>query len=466
MLACTPRFARTVALVGWLTASAPALDAQTPGTLDPAFGGGDGIYVFEPSATATNANVLDAAAAPDGKFFVAGSVLAGDYDTFACRIISSANEIICFVVPFDLGGTNHDSGNAVAVGADGKVVVAGTADGPANDPDQRAVFLRNGGAFTLDPTFGGDGKVDDIDFPFPFGATSVAVLPNGQVAWAGYIDQTSRHMLVGRLQQNGSLDTTFDGDGYRVVIFDAGGDFDDEARDLALQGDGKLVVVGYANTGAPNSSSADYAIARLNTNGSLDSSFSGDGKVLVSFEDEDGPPDRATSVAIDRFGRIVVAGITAGKINVARLQPDGTLDPSFGGGDGKVSFSILSINDARSEPDLLLLPGDSILVAGDFDPGGADLEDSFIAVLEPNGDFDPTVGGGDGKVTYPTLPQLTDPAPSFGGAALVAGKVLVGGDGGFAESDLAFALRIWMSRLFRDDFETGDKTQWSATTGP
>lgn len=58
-----------------------------------------------------------------------------------------------------------------------------------------------------------------------------------------------------------------------------------------------------------------------------------------------------------------------------------------------------------------------------------------------------------------------NPAPSFGGAALVEGKVLVGGDGSFAEPDLAFALRIWMSGLFRDDFETGDESQCSSSTG-
>jgi uncharacterized delta-60 repeat protein len=458
------RVALAAALLASLAGARAPLHAETPGQLDPAFGGGDGIYVFEPSATATHANVLDVAAAPDGKLFLAGSVLAGGYDNLACRIVASAGEIVCHVVPFDFGGTDNDSANAIAVGSDNKPVVAGTADGPAADPDSRAVFVRFSTGFSFDSTFDGDGKVDDIDFPFPFGATAVAVLPNGKVAWAGYIDQTSRHMLVGRLLQNGSLDTTFDGDGYRVVIFDAGGDFADEARDIAVQDDGKLVVVGYANTGAPNSSSGDFAIARLNTNGSLDTSFSGDGKVLVSFEDVDGPPDHATNVAVDRFGRIVVAGITAGKVDVARLLPDGALDPSFGGGDGKVSFSILSINDVRSEPDLLLLPGDSILIAGDFDPGGADLEDSFVAVLERDGDLDPTFGGGDGKVTYGTLPQMSDPAPSFGGAALVAGKVVVGGDGGFAESDLAFALRIWMSGLFRDDFETGDALEWSAAS--
>ena len=464
MLAGTPGLARLTPFAALLTLFATPLGAQTPGSLDPAFGGGDGIYVLEPSATATLANVLDAAAGPDGKFFVAGNVLVGTYNSFACRIVSIADEIICNVVPFNLGGGQNDSGNAIAVGADGKAVVAGTADGPGNDPDQRAVFARFTAAFALDPAFGGDGKVDDINFPFPFGASAVAVLPDGRVAWAGYIDQTSRHMLVGRLQQNGSLDTTFDGDGYRVVIFDAGGDFYDEAKDLAVQEDGKLVVVGFARTGPPPN--GDFAIARLNTNGSLDTSFSGDGKVLVAFGDFDAA-DMTSSVAIDRFGRIVVAGINTylGAIIVARLQPDGTLDPSFGGGDGKVTFSILSPFDPSSEPDLLLLPGDSILVAGDFDPGGADPIDNFIAVLEPDGDLDPTFGGGDGKVTYASLPEISEPATYFGGAALFAGKVLVAGTPGFAQNDLAFALSLWMNRLFVDDFETGNVVPWSGSAG-
>src|SRR5688572_28021301 len=116
MLVSPPRLARLAAFAALLTLVATPLGAQTPGSLDPVFGGGDGIYAFEPNGTATHANVLDAVAGPDDKFFEAGSVLAGDYNTFACRIISSANEIFCLTLPFDLGGTDNDSGNAVALG--------------------------------------------------------------------------------------------------------------------------------------------------------------------------------------------------------------------------------------------------------------------------------------------------------------------------------------------------------------
>jgi uncharacterized delta-60 repeat protein len=374
------------------------------------------------------------------------------------------------MLPFDLGGVGHDFGKAVAVGLDGRAVVAGEADGPAADPDTRAVFLRLTTGMALDPTFDGDGKIDDFNFSVPFGAAAVAVQADDKVVWAGHIDQSllgvpNRNFLVGRLLANGALDPTFDGNGYRVILFDAGSDLADEASAIALQPDGKIVVVGEAKTGAANSGSGDYAIARLAADGSLDATFSGDGKVLVSFAADNQPNDSAAAVAVDRFGRIVVAGKTGGSaVGVVRLLPDGALDPSFGVG-GKTSFSIVASGDVRGHRSLLLLPGDGILVAGDFDPPGSDLKDNYVAVLEPDGDLDPTFGGGDGKVTFATLPLIADPDTSFTTTALFAGKVLVAGDTGFTQDDIGFALRLWMSQLLRDDFETGNLVQWSGSAG-
>jgi uncharacterized delta-60 repeat protein len=317
-------------------------------------------------------------------------------------------------------------------------------------------------AFTLDSTFDGDGKIDDFDLTAPFDARAVAVQTDGKIVWAGSVEQSlfgvpNVNFLVGRFLANGAPDPTFDGNGYRVVLFDAGGSLADYAEGVAVQADGKVVVVGRAYTG-PNST--DFAIARLNVDGSLDTTFSGDGKLLVSFVDDSF--DSADSVAIDRFGRIVVAGAADFfHDGVVRLLADGTFDPSFGVG-GKTQLTIGSGNGTRS---LLLLPGDAILVAGDIDPPGADEMDNYVAMLEPDGDLDLGFGGGDGKVTFGTLPFVADPHTSFKAVAAHAGKILVAGDASTDQPDIGFALRLWMSRIHRDDFETGNLLQWSGSAG-
>ena len=99
---------------------------------------------------------------------------------------------------------------------------------------------------------------------------------------------------------------------------------------MALQGDGKIVVVGTSATG----SGGDFALARYNPNGSLDTSFSGDGKQTTDFG---GVGDGATGVALQADGKIVAVGSSrsgGGDFALARYNPNGSLDTSFSG-DGK-----------------------------------------------------------------------------------------------------------------------------------
>ncbi len=473
MLVGTTRLARLATFAALLTLVATPLAAQTSGSFDPGYGGGDGIRLFEPNIVATGAAVGGAAVRADGTLWIGGSVLQGDFDTFVCRMSPGGGAEACVTLPIDLSPSATDHIHDVAVDAAGNAVVVGQAGGPPGDTDSRALFMRVTNSPALDATFAGDGIVDDFDLTVPFVAQAVALQPNGRIVWAGYVDQQplgipDRNMIVGRLLANGSLDSSFDGDGYRLVVLNTGGNLVDDATDVAVQPDGKIVIVGSTAVGPSNGADADYAVIRLNADGSFDNSFSGDGKVLIDVDDDFGLPDSGGTVAIDRFGRMVVAGLAGGFGNgvcVVRLLPGGELDPSFGAG-GTKEFSIVEPGDPRRAPKVLLLPGDAIGVVGDFDPDvGGDTTDSYLAVLEPDGDLDPTFGGGDGKVTFSGVPEMTDPAPSFAGAAVFGGRVLVAGDGGFEQSDLAFALRLWMRGLFRDDFETGNAKQWSATTG-
>jgi len=143
------------------------------------------------------------------------------------------------------------------------------------------------------------------------------------------------------LAASGDLDTTFSGDGKIIQSFAGDAHI---GRDVAVQSDGKVVVVGERDflDGAGDVTSSDFVIARYNTDGSLDSTFDGDGRRLVNF----GTFDMAYSVAIQTDGKIVVSGDTCVfmtnmicDLAVARLNSNGSLDSSFSG-DGRVTTDI------------------------------------------------------------------------------------------------------------------------------
>lgn len=194
----------------------------------------------------------------------------------------------------DVPGTG--SGNAVAIQADGKIVVVGSAAGDF----AVARYNRNG---TLDVTFGGDGIVTtDLGGPVD-AARAVALQADGRIVVAGSAGvELDRTLAIVRYNTDGTLDTSFDGDGRLtrefIITPDAGGG----AADIAIQADGKIVVVG--------STGSDFAVARFNPNGTPDTTF-GLAATGVVTKDFGGINDRAAAVAIQADGRIVVAGTTS-----------------------------------------------------------------------------------------------------------------------------------------------------------
>lgn len=188
----------------------------------------------------------------------------------------------------------------------------------------------------------------------------------------------------------GSFDLTFAGTGYVVTPFDRGGANNDAAEAVAVQADGKMVAAGYAQRDTTNH---DFAVVRYNRDGSLDTSFGSGGKVLVAF-DLGGPnDDRARAVALQPNGRIVVAGFAADALGprfaAARLNADGTLDTTFDG-DGRAVVGILTGATnalAIQQPDGgILLAGTVLTLAGHTDFG--------VARLLSGGQADLTFGNG------------------------------------------------------------------------
>ena len=241
-------------------------------------------------------------------------------------------------------------GEAVLVQPNGKIVVGGASDGG----DFALARYTPDGA--LDPVFDGDGTVT-TDFGLGDSVSAIAFRPGYLVA-AGISSQLppSGHFAVARYRLDGSLDPMFDGDGKVAVNFGARSAY---CRDLAVQPDGKIVVVGAIE---PDSSSGfSFALARFNQDGSLDPSFGTGGLVIT---DLGGPNDGAQAVALQSDGRIVVAGRT-GNIGpsdfaVVRYETNGALDPSFDE-DGKATIDFGGDEEAS---EVVLQTDGKILVVG------------------------------------------------------------------------------------------------------
>ncbi|TAL47629.1 MAG: hypothetical protein EPN89_08335 [Methylovulum sp.] len=279
------------------------------------------------------------------------------------------------------GSDADDYGNSVTVQADGKILVAGTSS-LGSISDIALVRYNNDGS--LDTRFNGDGKVTtDFGSSFDYG-NSVTVQADGKILVAGntaLLLGISDFALV-RYNSDGSLDTRFNGDGKVTTGF---GSADSFGYSVTVQANGKILVAGTSVTG----SSLGFALVRYNSDGSLDTGFDGDGKVTTDF----GPAyDTGNSVTVQADGKILVAGISLNGSDhdfaVARYHSDGSLDTGFDD-DGKITTDFGSSNDTGYS--VTVQADAKILVAGNSN------DDFALARYNADGSLD-TGFDGDGKV--------------------------------------------------------------------
>jgi uncharacterized delta-60 repeat protein len=229
----------------------------------------------------------------------------------------------------------------------------------------------------LDLAFGTNGKV--LTSFYGDGAASVVLQSDGKIVVAGDSNNgNDSDFAVARYNSDGTLDTSFSADG--EVITDFGGE--DYGTSVAIQSDGKIVVAGYGSSGGPE----DFAIVRYNTDGSLDTSFDTDGKLLIDF----GRYENGKALAIQTDGKIVLAGNSvaggglAANINLVRLNTNGSLDTTFDS-DGKVTTDIGPNDDALS---IAIQSDGKIIIGGGSDASGS-LETTLIR-YNSNGSLDTT----------------------------------------------------------------------------
>jgi uncharacterized delta-60 repeat protein len=269
--------------------------------------------------------------------------------------------------------------NAAAVQPDGKIVVVGSASVVVGEPFSGSAIARYNPDGTLDSTFATGGK-----FFRRFGIQShfrsVVIQPDGKILAAGDLSPraSTYSSLIVRYNTDGTLDTSF---GNAGVASTPGGDGNYIAiGSILLQSDGKIVAVNYG----------DYLSAiRYNSDGSLDTSFGVGGKVLNSSV---GISTRVGVLQAD--GKIIVAGTFkingVGNFALARLNPNGSLDTSFGN-NGKVFTSIGTVNSFANG--IALQTDGKIVVVGYSGPDNGNGGVAALVRYKTDGSLDLTFGG-------------------------------------------------------------------------
>lgn len=283
--------------------------------------------------------------------------------------------------PAGMGGAK-----AIKIETDGKIVIAGNYTEEIGQPYPRrqvalARYLANG---SIDTTFGLNGIVR-TSAGTDAAANALVIQADGKLVVAGSTkssDTAWEHFLLIRYNPDGSLDTSFGTGGIAINLISSSYDW---ANALNIDANGKLVALGFAYT----SSAGDcFAVVRYGSNGTLDYSFGGSGIVKVCTAGE----SRGNALAIQADGKLVLAGDVrhdyTRDFGLVRLNSDGTLDTSFGVGGGVIT----SVKDYDYPYALAIQPDGKLVVAGGAEDTG--IFDFALARYNSNGSLDASFGTG------------------------------------------------------------------------
>jgi uncharacterized delta-60 repeat protein len=403
-----------------LAAAGPAQAAA--GDLDPSFGTG-GIVT-------TNVSTIDIAQAvavqADGKIVAAGSSTRTSppgFDQFfsVARYNPDGTPDTSFgtsgVVTADLG--IEEEADALAVQPDGKILAGGTISG-------NFALLRYNPDGTLDTTFGTGGEVT-TDFGGHDTVTGLAVLPSGKLVAAGFTSTSVNSFALARYEPNGTLDTTFGTDGTVTTSITG----NDHATALAVQPSGKLVVAGFS---VVNNGEGEFVLARYDRDGALDTGFGTGGTVTTAFA---GSASGAHAVVAGPDGKITAAG-NAGGLALARYNRNGTLDNTFGTGGEVVTSAGERVGGASA----LVLDGNELVAAGSGALPGSGTGFG-LARFNPDGTLDTTFGSG-GAITTSIGTNSPPSASAQALAVQPDGKLIAAGEAVNTATHTDFALARYL----------------------
>ena len=316
------------------------------GDLDPTFG--DGGEVLLPAVSGSLIEVVNATAVqPDGKILIAGSAgtfsESGQGDFFLERLNSDGSVDTSFgaqgVSMTDFGGVAQ--AKAILIQPDGKIVLGGPDQSAYNAPQSEFALARYNPDGSPDTSFGTGGKVL-TQIPGKEDLQSIALVPDGKILAAGPgTYQDPAHPMdasystgvidVARYNSDGSLDTSFSGSGYIYRHFESSLDDSFHTAAVAVQGDGKVLV--------GSGFKIDFAVWRFNVDGSLDTSFGLGGMGTIPFY----------------YGTLTAGGFYSyGSISNMTIQPDGKIlvaGPESINADGGLTWAIGRYNSDGSVDD-------------------------------------------------------------------------------------------------------------------
>ena len=424
----------------------PQVARAAAGDLDATFGSG-GMVTTDINRSTDIAEAL--AIQADGKLVVVGTTYKNNDFSGEDFVVTRYNTDGTLDITFGRGGKVRTDfpglaavPSSVVIQSDGKIVVAGGAFPLFTFAGDFKVVRYNPNG-SLDTSFGNGGIVTTT-FPEGSYAFDVALQPDGKIIAAGTVfvdfnpgDLSDTDFALARYNSDGSLDTTFGTGG--TVATDFFGN-EDDAFSVLIQPDGKIVAVGSANNPA---SYYDFAAVRYLSNGTIDTTFGVAGKVTTDFCDQNF--DRARSAALQPDGRIVAAGFAISQnggvqnFAVARYTSNGILDTTFSG-DGKTQIDFG--NCCQSATKVLLQSDGKIITVGGSN-GESSEDDFLLARLNPRGSLDNTFGvGGQVRTSFGDLNGGAN------GAALQSdGKIVaVGFQATFSNQWSNFALARYLNQ--------------------
>jgi uncharacterized delta-60 repeat protein len=379
--------------------------SATPGDVDTGFGTGGSTTV----PVGGSADVAGLVQRDDGNFIVGASVDA----SFMTVALTKGGQLFGSygsggISSVSIHGATSVTATDVALQSNGRVVVVGWET--ASSGNDRFIVARFQQGGKPDPTFSGDG-VAKIGFKqgdaFGYG---VAIQPDAKIVVVGEVDPSSgvSNPAMIRLRADGTLDPTFANNGRQVVkVPDRVSAYDGVWR-VVLQAHGRLAMAGWQQR---RNSNYKTLVLRLQPNGHLDSSFGGDGIVIL---DADGADNWSYALARDGTKLVVGLKTATNAAGFARLNGDGRLDTTFGG-DG---IAIHALSVAWRVSDLAVLPDHRIVATSDL------LAGPNVAQVKAGGKLDHGFGSG-GEATGPLVN-----ASGLGLIVMGNGKIVVAGTQG------------------------------------
>lgn len=403
------------------------------GNLDPSFGTGGLVVTPFGTSSGIIPNLRNVRVQPDGKIVAVGVATTGAANDFALARYNPDGSLDTTLngtglVSTNFNGFSSDQAFGSVIQPDGKIVAVGFTDALRVPFVSDFALARYNPDGSLDTTFGTGGLVV-TQFTVPSSNTSqafaVVLQPDGKIIAAGRSPMAGMpRFALTRYNTNGSLDTTFGTGGMVTTAFS--GSPNDRINAVLLQPDGKIVAVGFA-------SGANFALARYNINGSLDTTFGSGGTVVTNIAMGN---DQITSALLQPDGKIVAAGfanISGNQFALARYNTNGSLDTTFGSGG---TLTTIIPGGTASTANGVLLQADGKIVAVGFSTISSVINFVLVRYMS-NGSVDTTFGSS-GFVTTP-FPGSTDSTP-FSTAMQADGKIIAAGYTIMAIGGARFAL--------------------------